>query len=156
MPYLENGDHILSQEGVTQGGNAAMVMYALSTRLLTQALSNQTANDEMKRVWYADDSSAVGSLAGVKKRCKYLQANGPDFGYCPKAAKTILLVKDNSPMQATRKIFKDDGIKITDQGERILGSIIGTESFREQLIKNKVESWVKDFQSLSKYADMVG
>ena len=30
--YLENGDHILSQEGVTQGGyNAAMTMYALST-----------------------------------------------------------------------------------------------------------------------------
>ena len=29
--YLENGDHILSQEGVTQGDNAAMAMYALST-----------------------------------------------------------------------------------------------------------------------------
>ena len=31
MLYLENGDHILSQEGVTQGDNAAMAMYALST-----------------------------------------------------------------------------------------------------------------------------
>ena len=57
-------------------------------------------------------------------------------------------------MQAAQKIFnfKDDGIKITDQGERILGSVIGTESFREQYIKNKVEGWVKDLQSLSKYA----
>jgi len=35
-------------------------------------------------------------------------------------------------MQTTQKIFKDDGIKSTDQGERILGSVIGTESFREQ------------------------
>ena len=49
-------------------------------------------------------------------------------------------------------MFKGDGIKITDQGERLLGSVIGTESFREQYIKNKVESWVKDLQSLSKYA----
>ena len=59
MLCLENGDHILSQEGVTQGDNAAMAMYALSTRPLIQALSNETANDEVKQVWYADDSSAV-------------------------------------------------------------------------------------------------
>jgi len=30
--------------------------------------------------------------------------------------------------------------------------VIGTESFSEQYIKNKVEGWVKDLQSLSKYA----
>jgi len=54
-------------------------------------------------------------------------------------------------MQAAQKIFKD-GIKTTYHGEHLLGSVIGTESFREQYIKNKVEGWVKDFQSLSKYA----
>jgi len=48
-------------------------------------------------------------------------------------------------MQAAQKIFKGDGIKITDQGECLLWSVIGTESFREQYIKDKVESWVKDF-----------
>ena len=137
---------------MTQRDNAAMAMYALSTRPLIQALSNETANDEVKQVWYADDSFAVGSLEGVKKWWEYLQANGPDFGYCPKPAKTILLIKDSSLMQAAQKIFKGDGIKITDQGEHLLGSVIGTESFREQYIKNKVESWVKDLQSLSKYA----
>jgi len=45
----------------------------------------------------------------------------------------------SSQMQAAQKIFKGDGIKITDQGERLLGSVIGTDSFREQYIKNKVE-----------------
>jgi len=55
-------------------------------------------------------------------------------------------------MQAAQKIFKGDGIIITDQGERLLGSVIGTDSFREQYIKNKVKSWVKDLQSLSKHA----
>jgi len=48
-------------------------------------------------------------------------------------------------MQAAQKIFKGDGIKITDQGERLPGSVIGTQSFREQHIKNKVESKVKTF-----------
>jgi len=96
-------------------------------------------------VWYADDSSAVGSLAGVKKWLKYLQANGPDFGYCPKPAKTILVVKDGSLMQAAHKIFKDDGIKITDQGECILGSVIGTESFREQCINSLASACFRGF-----------
>jgi len=80
----------------------------------------------VKQVWYADDSSAVRSLAGVKKWWEYLQVCGPDFGYCPKPAKTILLIKDNSLMQSAQKIFKDDGIKITDKGGRLLGSVIGT------------------------------
>ena len=61
MLYLEKGDHMLSQEGVTQGDNAAVAMYALSTWLLIQALGNETANDEVKQVWYADDSSTVRS-----------------------------------------------------------------------------------------------
>ena len=41
-----------------QGDNAAMAMYALSTPPQIQALSNETANDEVKQVsvWYADDS----------------------------------------------------------------------------------------------------
>ena len=71
---------------------------------------------------------------------------------CPKPVKTLLLVKDSSLMQVAQKIFKDNGIEITDQGERILGTVTETESFREQYIKNKVESWAKDLLSLSKYA----
>jgi len=44
-------------------------------------------------------------------------------------------------MQFAQKFFQNQGIKITDQGERYLGSIIGTKSFREQHIRNKVEGW---------------
>ena len=35
-------------------------------KLQLMKLSKETANDEVKQVWYTDDSSAVGSLAGVK------------------------------------------------------------------------------------------
>jgi len=140
------------QEGMTQGDNAAMVVYALSTWPLIQALSNETANDEVKQVWYADDSSAVGSLAGVKKWWEDLQAKGPDFGYCQNPAKTILIIKNSSLMKSAQKHFKDCKIKITDQDERHFGSESGTESFRGQYIKNKVEDWVKDLELLSNYA----
>jgi len=55
-------------------------------------------------------------------------------------------------MQSAQKLFKGNKIKFTDKGERHLGSVIETESFREQYIKNKVEAWVKDLQLLSNYA----
>jgi len=80
-----------------------MAMYTLSTRPLIQTLSNETLSDEVKQVWYADDSSAVGSLAGVRKWWEYLKAKGPDFGYYPKPAKTILIIKDNSLRLSARK-----------------------------------------------------
>jgi len=47
----------------------------------------------VKQIWCADNSSAVGSLSGVKKWWEYLQAKGLDFGYCLKPAKTILLIR---------------------------------------------------------------
>jgi len=70
---------------------------------------------------------------------EYLKAKGRDFGYCPKPAKTILIIKDSSLMQSAQKLFTDQGIKIIDHGKCHLGSVIRTESFREQYIKNKVE-----------------
>jgi len=69
----------------------------------------------------------------------------------PIPAKTFLQIKDSRLMQPAQKILKADGIKITYQGERLLGSAIGTESFREQYIKNKVEGWLIDLHLLSKY-----
>ena len=37
------------------------------------------------------------------------------------------------------------------QTKCLIASVIGTESFREQYIKNKVQGWVKDLQSLLRY-----
>ena len=97
MLYLENGVHMQSQEGVTQRDSAAMAMYALSTQPLTQALRYETANDDVKEVWYVDNGSPVGSLAGMKKWWEYLKTKGPeakDFWYYPKPEKTIILIND--------------------------------------------------------------
>ena len=130
-------------------------MYALSTRPLIQTLTNETANDEVKQVWYADDSSAVGSLVGVRKWWEYLKAKGLDFGYYPKPAKTILMIKDSSIMQYRQKFFKNQGIKITDHSERFLGSVVGTKSFKEQYTRNKVEGWVKHVEGWVKQLELL-
>jgi len=72
MLYLENGDHILSQEGVTQEDNAATAMSALSTWPLIQTLRNETIHDEVKQLWHEDNSLVVRSLTGLRKWWEYL------------------------------------------------------------------------------------
>ena len=61
-------------------------------------------------------------------------------------------LKTTGLKQSAQKFFKHQGIKITDHGERYLGSVIGTKSFKKQYTKNKVEGWVKELELLSKYA----
>jgi len=78
----------------------------------------------------------------------YLQAKGLEFEYCLKPAKIILIIRQWLVERNRCKNFKNTRIKITDQVEHYLGAVIGTESFREQYIKNKVEGWVKDLQLL--------
>jgi len=90
-----------------------------------QGLANAITNDVVK-VWFADDSSAVGPL----KWWDYSKTKGPDFGYCSKCEKNILILKKQ---RAAKEIFNN-----TDQGEHHLGTVIVTESFKEQFIKIKV------------------
>ena len=46
--------------------------------------------------------------------------------------------------QLANHIFSGHGIKITSDGERHLGAVIGTVVFRERYVSNKVAKWVKD------------
>jgi len=51
---------------MTHGNNAPMAIYTIFTQPLIQALSTETANDDVKQVCFAEDSSAVDPLEGVK------------------------------------------------------------------------------------------
>ena len=57
-----NGTSLLSEEGTTQGDPLAMPFYALATVPLIKELSSLIA----LKVWYADDSAAVGSLDNIR------------------------------------------------------------------------------------------
>ena len=63
----EKTDHILSEEGSTQGDVTAMAMYAIGIRPLIDKLREQTDQSSCQQVWYADDSSAAGKLREMRK-----------------------------------------------------------------------------------------
>ena len=149
--FLEDGSHILSEEGVTQGDPAAMAKYAIASKPLIKNLSD--TNPEVKQVWYADDGTGAGKIAHLRPYWDSLCKQGPSFGYFPKASKSVVIIKDPSLLDHAKEAFAGVDIEITCDGQRHLGAAIGTLAFREQFVKRKVEKWVKDVEKLALFAE---
>ena len=148
MLYLPDGTHILSEEGVTQGDNLAMAMYAVSTKTLI----SQLADERITQIWYADDSSAAGKLEDLKEWWERMKEVGPKHGYFPKPSKTYLIVKNPELVNNARRLFDNDGVTITTDGHKHIGAALGSQSFKEEYVKKKVDCWVKDINNLTEIA----
>ena len=135
---------IYSEEGSTQGDVSAMGMYAIGTRPLIDIL-----NKRGKQVWYADDSSGAGTLSEVKEWWDELNRAGPKFGYYPKPSKTVLILKDETSLDRAKEIFLNTGIKISTEGERHLGAVIGSTEFKEKYVNSKIAKWIEDVEQLA-------
>jgi hypothetical protein len=77
---------------------------------------------------------------------------GPKYGYCQNATKTVLIVKDIVNFLTARSLFKDTGVEIRKDGDRHLGAVIGSESFRDVFVGKKISSWIKDVNQLAEIA----
>ena len=143
--HLGDGSFIVSEEGVTQGDPLAMHMYALSTRKVIDTLDRETNN--VTQVWYADDSAGGGKLGNVHRWWTLLNNVGPKYGYHPKASKTWLVVKSPELVLRARQLFGEE-VKITSEGHRHIGSALGSDEFRRDFIRSKVEKWLVDLKQL--------
>ena len=138
---------LLSEEGTTQGDPLAMAMYAIGIQSLIHKLDG-IANQS----WYADDSAAASNIAQLRRWWDPLVEIGPQYGYFPNGAKTHILAKPQH-LDKARKTFEDTPMTISDEGEIYLGGAMGTNSFAEHFVKKKVESWVKEVEKLSIFAE---
>ena len=127
---------ILSQEGTTQGDPLAMAVYAIATTPLIQQLRITNTH----QIWYADDASVTSKLHNLKAWWDELTLLGPDFGYRPNASKSWLVVKEEKYDEACN-MFQGTDIQITMEGQRYLGSSLGSASFAESYTKTKVSNW---------------
>ena len=136
--YVTGSGEIESTEGTTQGDPLAMAMYALAISPLINKLKQLCP--DVKQVWYADD--ATGAATCTKLRCWWdeLSTHGPLFGYYPNAPKTHLVVKEEHEDSAI-EAFHGTGVQITTEGKRHLGAAIGSRSFAEEYVSNKVQEW---------------
>ena len=141
-----DGQCMSSREGTTQGDPLAMAMYAIATQPLIHRLHGIA-----KQVWYADDSAAGSNLEGLRRWWDMLEGIGPNYGYFPNGSKTFIVVKPEL-VETANEIFQGTGISISTEGRRYLGGAIGTTSFHNQLIDQKVREWVEEIKTLSEIA----
>ena len=136
-------------EGTTQGDPIAMAMYALGLSVLLNEIDCQTT--EIKQVAYADDLTGAGKIDKLKAWWDLIIMRGPQVGYHPNARKSCLIVKTEHYERAV-DVFSETDVVITKEGQRHLGAALGTESFKRQFVKEKVEEWVKEIRNLSDIA----
>ena len=73
------------------------------------------------------------------------------FGYYPNASKTHLIVKQEY-VQSANDLFDGTGITVIADGDRYLGAAIGTRTYIEQYVKNKITEFVGEVKILSAFA----
>ena len=91
---------------------------------------------------YADDFSAGSSIKNLKHWWEVLCKLGPKFGYFPEAKKCWLIVKPDAYDNA-KSTFKDTNIKITIEGKRHLGAVVGSSTFKKSICNGKDRSMVQ-------------
>eukprot|EP00794_Sanderia_malayensis_P005131 gene5131-biopygen4184 len=104
-----------------------------------------------KSAAYADDVTAAGSLINLKNWWENLIELGPKYGYFPEATKSWLIVKDDK-MDEAQRIFEGSNIRITSDGKRHLGAVIGSSIFKDDYVNEKIAEWIREIKLLSNIA----
>jgi hypothetical protein len=113
--------------------------------------ADQDAFDKAVQAWFADDGTIAGALRRLRVLWDILELIGPPMGYYPNGSKTFLVVKPGYTEQA-REIFNGTEVKITEEGHRHLGAVIGTKAFVSAYMREKVGVWVEQIDLLAEIA----
>ena len=158
--FLCNGEKnvvIESAEGSTQGDTAALAMYASCLMPLITSLKDTNiegvvdpmapiTSDTVTPIFYADDGLGGGKVSAVRRWWDKIKARGPGYGYFPNPRKSWLIVKPQYQDEA-KSLFPD--VNITTEGQRYLGSFIGTEEGKRQFVKNEVQKWAEEISTIA-------
>ena len=146
--FVIGGKELKSSEGTMQGDPLAMSLYAVSLQPLITRL---TIASSVKQCWYADDATGSGSLDGLKKWWDELEESGPGLSYFPNAKKCWLIVKPCRE-EVARELFAGTAINVTTEGQKHLGAALGSRSYLEEYVNNKVVDLVNEVKRLAEFA----
>ena len=100
---------------------------------------------------YADNFTTGSIVRGLKYWWESLCELGPKFGYYPEASRTWLIV-NNDFCDMANTTFKSIKINMTSNGKKYLGAVIGSRSYKEDFINEKIDQRIKEVKLLSKIA----
>ena len=69
----------------------------------------------------------------------------PKFGYYPETSKSWLIVKEKAKQRAFM-VLKDAAIRITTEGQRHLGAVIGSSKYKLEYVQNKIDELINEMK----------
>ena len=147
--FICGGGEILSQECTTQGDPLAMPWYSINTSTIIQSL--RLSSPDVKQVWLADDSAGGGTIASLYSWYRSLCEEGMKYGYHVNGSKSWLIVKSQLLASEAERVFGSE-VKITTEGRRHLGAVIGSTNYKEEYCNEKVNRWREEIEALSDIA----
>ena len=148
--FILGGGEIESAEGTTQGDTLAMAFYGLGTNPILQILQKRVP--AVSQVWLADDATGAGQLQPLKVWWEEIQKEGVKFGYFVKPTKSWIILKDHTKLDECKNLCESSPISITVEGKRHLGAALGSSSFKNEYIDEKVSKWVSNMKTLADIA----
>ena len=106
---------------------------------------------DVKQAWQADDSAGGGSLTSLHDWFMQLSKEGEKFGYYVNGSKSWLIVKNAEKMEEAEKVFGAK-VKITTDGKRHLGAVIGSSEYKDEYCENMVDEWMGELDNLTEIA----
>ena len=126
-----------------------MAWYSIATSLLITILRRLI--EKILQAWLADDAAAAGTLEALLQWYDHLVIEGVRFGYFVNGKKSWLIVKTQEAKERAEKIF-GDRVNITTEGQRHLGAVLGSKSFKDQYCEEMVDKWITDLKVLCEIA----
>ena len=128
-----------------------MPFYAVAVSSIISTL--RISFKDVKQVWLADDASAAGKLKSLASFFQHLSEEGIKYGYFVNEVKSWLILRNEHDLEEANEIFKNFDIQITTEGQRHLGAALGTKSFKEKYVGDKVKNWIKELENLCSIAE---
>ena len=114
-------------------------------------IMSTSPDNTSKMVAYVDDFTAGDTAKDLKYWWETLCELGEKFGYYPEESKTWLIVK-NDFYDIANTTFKSTKINVTSNGMRHLGAVIGSRSYKEDYMNEKIDQRIKEVKLLSEIA----
>ena len=100
----------------------------------------------------ADDITGAGKTLDLRIWWDTIISEDKKFGYYVNESKRWLIIKTPNHLDHAQNIFKDTGIKITCEGKRHLGVVIGSEDFKSEYVREKITNWTEEIIKLTEYS----
>ena len=144
--FIIGGKEIRSIKGTTQGDLTLTGAGALNINPF-----NSISPWILHEVAFADNLAVAGKINEIKSFWDVIEKIGPKYGYFQKASKSYLIVK-NQQVDFASVIFNETDVKITTEGHRHLGVVIGSKEFKSKYIKALLNDWNDQLLLLSQIA----